>query len=233
MTGQSLFYMGDADLKHKVLGIVKEEGASRAVYALKLLQSEGELSIASTGKDPATGKLVTHQYRVEGPTQLFLTTTAIELDEELLNRCVVLTVDEGQAQTRAIHRLQRERQTLEGLLARRQKDALLKVHRDAQRLLRPLLVANPYAKALTFLDDRTRTRRGHVKYLTLIRTIALLHQYQRPVKTIIHGGQPVQYVEVTPEDIAVANRLAPRCWGEAWTSCHPRHGGSSCSWTSG
>jgi DNA primase len=40
------------DLKHKILAIVEEEGAERASYALKLLQSEGELTIASTGKDP-------------------------------------------------------------------------------------------------------------------------------------------------------------------------------------
>ncbi len=85
MTGQSLFYMGETDLKHKVLAIVEEEGVSRAAYALKLLQSEGVLTIASTGKDPATGRLVTHQYRVEGPVMIFLTTTAIDLDEELLN----------------------------------------------------------------------------------------------------------------------------------------------------
>src|SRR4029077_20222340 len=42
MTGQSLFYMGEAELKHKVLAIAEEEGAERASYALKLLQSEGE-----------------------------------------------------------------------------------------------------------------------------------------------------------------------------------------------
>ena len=108
MTGQSLFYMGETDLKHKVLAIVEEEGASRAAYALKLLQSEGVLSIASTGKDATTGRLVTHQYRVEGPVMLFLTTTAIDLDEELLNRCLVLAVDEGRAQTQAIHKKQRE-----------------------------------------------------------------------------------------------------------------------------
>jgi hypothetical protein len=93
MTGQSLFYMSDADLKHKVLAIVEEEGAERASHALKLLQSEGELTIASTGKDPQTGRLVTHEYRVEGPVMILLTTTAAELDEELLNRCIVLTVD--------------------------------------------------------------------------------------------------------------------------------------------
>jgi hypothetical protein len=94
MTGQSLFYKGEMDLKHKVLAIVEEAGAQRASYALKLLQSEGELTIASTGKDPATGRLLTHQYRVEGPVMIFLTTTAIDIDEELLNRCLVLTVNE-------------------------------------------------------------------------------------------------------------------------------------------
>jgi hypothetical protein len=87
----------------------RRKGASRASYALKLLQSEGELTIASDGEGPKTGKLVTREYRVEGPVMLFLTTTAIELDEELLNRCLVLTVDEEREQTRAIHRLQRQR----------------------------------------------------------------------------------------------------------------------------
>src|SRR5207237_5459208 len=93
--GQSLFYMGETDLKNKVLAIVEEEGAQRAAYALKLLQSEGVLTIASTGKDATTGRLITHQYRVEGPVMIFLTTTAVDVDEELLNRCLVLSVDEG------------------------------------------------------------------------------------------------------------------------------------------
>jgi hypothetical protein len=117
MTGQSLFYMGETDLKHKILAIVEEEGAQRATYALKLLQSEGALTIASTGKDASTGRLVTEEYRVEGPVMIFLTTTAIKIDEELLNRCIVLSVDENREQTRAIHQFQRRRQTLAGLLA--------------------------------------------------------------------------------------------------------------------
>jgi DNA primase len=153
MTGQSLFYMSETNLRHKILAIVEEEGAERASYALKLLQSEGELTIASTGKDPTSGRLVTHEYRVEGPVMILLTTTAVEVDEELLNRCIVLTVDEDREQTRAIHRLQRERQTLEGLLAKRDRDHLLAVHRNAQRLLRPVHVTNPFARELTFLDD--------------------------------------------------------------------------------
>jgi DNA primase catalytic core len=222
MTGQSLFYMGETDLKHKILAIAEEEGAERASYALKLLQSEGKLTIASTGKDPATGKLVTHEYHVEGPVMIFLTTTAIEIDEELLNRCIVLTVDEDREQTRAIHRLQREAQTLEGLLARRDADRIRTLHRNAQRLLQPVLVANPYARELTFIDASTRTRRDHMKYLTLIRTIALLHQHQRERKSVVHNGAAVDYIEVTKDDIALANRLAHEVLGRSLDELPPQ-----------
>ena len=222
MTGQSLFYMGEEDLKHKVLAVVEEEGAERASYALKLLQSEGELTIASTGKDPLSGKLVTHTYRVVGPVGLFLTTTAITVDEELLNRCIVLTVDEGKAQTRAIHERQRESQTLEGLFAKVERKQLRTLHQNAQRLLQPLLVVNPFARELVFADSRTRTRRDHMKYLTLIRTVALLHQHQREVKTTEHRGQLLRYIEATREDIATASRLAASVLGRGLDELPPQ-----------
>jgi DNA primase catalytic core len=221
MTGQSLFYMGEMNLKHKVLAIAEEEGAHRAAYALKLLQSEGELTIASTSKDATTGKLVTEEYHVEGPVMIALTTTAAEIDEELLNRCLVLSVDEGRAQTQAIHAAQRQRRTLAGLLAKAERERILKTHQDAQRLLEPLAVVNPYADRLTFLDDRTRTRRDHEKYLTLIDAIALLHQHQRPIQ-VTAGAQPLRYIEVTLEDLALANSLAHEVLGRTLDELPPQ-----------
>jgi DNA primase len=225
MTGQSLFYMGETNLKHKALAIVEEEGASRASYALKLLQSEGELTIASTGKDPASGNLITQQYRVEGPVALLFTTTARDLDEELMNRCLVLAVDEGREQTRAIHQLQRNRRTLDGLIARREREALIALHQNAQRLLRPLDVLNPYARFLTFPDQTTRLRRDHEKYLTLIDTIALLHQHQREVKAHQrpgHDGQIIEYIEVRLTDIELANRIAHDVLGRSLDELPPQ-----------
>jgi DNA primase catalytic core len=208
MTGQSLFYMADTDLQHKVLAIVEEAGAQRASYPLKLLQSEGEVSIASTGKDPVSGKHVTHEYRVKGPVMLFLTTTAPQVDEELMNRCLVLSVNEDRAQTQAIHRAQRESQTLDGLLRKRKRDAVVKLHRNAQRLLRRLHVANDLALELSFPDSMTRTRRDHMKFLTLIQAIAFLHQWQREVKTTLdENGQPFEYIETTAEDVELAKKL--------------------------
>jgi len=222
MTGQSLFYMGAMDLRHKILALAEEAGAARASYALKLLQSEGVLTIASTGKDAETGKLVTHEYRVEGPVMIFSTTTAIDHDEELLNRCLTLGVDESRAQTRAIHQLQREKRTLEGLFAKKEKERLFKQHQNAQRLLRPLAVMNPYSRLLTFPDERTRLRRDHEKYLTLIDTIALLHQYQRPVNNTVRDGMTVEYVEVTLDDIETANKLAHEALGRSLDELPPQ-----------
>ena len=218
MTGQSLFYLGEGDLKHHILAIAEEEGVRQAAYALKLLQSQGELTIASTGKDPVTGKLVTEEYRVEGPVMLFLTTTAIEIDEELLNRCLVLTINESREQTEAIHRRQRQARTLAGLFAAQTATAIRRVHQDAQSLLRPMAVVNPYAEQLTFRSESPRLRRDHAKYLTLIDAIAFLHQHQRDVK---HAGA-IEYIEVTLDDIALANRLADEAFGRSLDELPPQ-----------
>lgn len=202
---------------------MEEEGAERASYALKLLQSEGELSIASTGKDPHTGRMVTQEYRVEGPVMIFLTTTAVDIDEELLNRCLVLTVDESREQTRRIHAQQRARYTLDGIRASEGRAAVLALHRTAQRLLRPLRVFNPYADRLTFLDDKTRTRRDHTKYLLLIATIAVLHQHQREIRAIdCGGGKTAPCVVATLDDIAAANRLAHETLGRCLDEMPPQ-----------
>jgi len=222
MTGQSLFYLGETDLKHRILAIAEEEGVRQAAYALKVLQSQGELTIASTGKDPATGMLVTQQYRVEGPVMLFLTTTAIDVDEELVNRCLVLTINESREQTRRILARQRSGRTLAGLVATSDAESIRQRHQNAQRLLRPLAVVNPYAEELTFLDDRTRMRRDHAKYLTLIEAITLLRQHQREIKTLRQGGTVIEYIEVTLEDIALANRLAHEVLGRSLDELPPQ-----------
>ena len=222
MTGQSLYYLGETSLKHKILAVVEEAGAERASYALKLLQSEGELTIASTGKDPATGKMVTQEYHVEGPVMIFLTTTAIDLDEELQNRCLTLAVDESAEQTQRIHRLQRERRTLAGLVAHQERTDLLKKLRNAQRLLSPLAVVNPFAPALTFATARTRNRRDHEKYLTLIDAIALLHQHQRQRGQHPVNDHSIDFIEVTLEDIALANELSPEVLGRSLDELPPQ-----------
>jgi DNA-binding transcriptional regulator YhcF (GntR family)/energy-coupling factor transporter ATP-binding protein EcfA2 len=222
MTGQSLYYLGEGNLKHKILAIVEEEGAEKASYALKLLQSEGELTIASTGKDPHSGRMETQEYHVEGPVAIVFTTTSIDIDEELMNRCLVLTVDESRDQTERIHQLQREARTIEGILQNERRKDIQRTMQNAQRLIQPMRIANPFARHLTFTSGRTRTRRDHEKYLTLIDTIALLHQHQRQTITHTVNGREVTMLPVTLEDIEAANRIAPEVLGRSLDELPPQ-----------
>ncbi len=219
MTGQSLYYLGETNLKHKILAIVEEEGAEKASYALKLLQSEGELTIASTGKDATTGRMKTEEYHVEGPVAILLTTTSIDIDEELMNRCLVLTVDESREQTLAIHKLQRQARTLEGLRLKKRRAKILTLLQNCQRLLKPIDIINPYADELTFTAERTRTRRDHEKYLTLIESVTLLHQHQRPLDDDPEAGP---HLKTTLEDIAIANAIAPEVLGRSLDELPPQ-----------
>ena len=203
LTSQALYYLPPDALRHKTLAICEDQGLAEAAYALKLLQSDGRLTHATVAK-AVDGRAVTQFHCVEGPVQLFLTSTSQTIDEELLNRCLVLAVDESREQTHAIQQLQRLLQSRSGLEKRRAASGLQALHRNAQRLLRPLVVTNDLDATLPFPCERTRHRRDHAKYLSLIQAIALLHQHQRTLHVDESGTESIA---VEPSDIALANRL--------------------------
>jgi hypothetical protein len=82
-------------------------------------------------------------------------------------------------------------------------------------LLRRIQIHNPFAFQLGFATSQTRFRRDHEKYLTLINTITLLHQYQREIQTTEVDGHAIEYLEVTRQDIAQANALAAWALGRS------------------
>jgi hypothetical protein len=223
LSAQSLYYLGADSLSHRTLAISEQGGMHSVAYPLKLLQSEGTLRHAAVVKGQA-GRLRTEQYEVTGPIQLMLTTTALELDEELLNRCLVVSVDESRSQTQAILDYQRRMRCFgqrEVAQSTRQRIHLL--HHHAQRLLRPLWVNNPFAPQLTFSDTRTRIRRDHEKYLTLIDTICLLHQHQREIHSFTSAqGEVVEYINVTRGDIELAGRIAGELLGRSLDELSPQ-----------
>ena len=199
MTGQSLYYMGREDLRHKILAVAEEAGVAQASYALKLLQSDGGLRIAATGKHSGTGRQQTESYEVEGPVMMLLTTTAEHPDAELQSRCLVLRVNESSEQTAAIQERQRAAYLHPPTTCHAPRDELIQLHQNAQRLLKPLPVVIPCARELRFRDDQTRMRRDHAKYLSLIAASALLHQYQRPRRQLESEEEEGEYVEATSE----------------------------------
>lgn len=206
LTGQALFYKDPYSLQRKVLAIAEVEGAIQAFYSLRTLVSEQYLSIAAPRTDPQTGRLHTEHYELFGPVSVITSTTSADaFDEETRNRFVQLTMDESAQQTRAILAEQRKSHTLSGMKSEIEQESLQKLHHNIQRLLKPVRVYNPFVEQLNYPSDRLISRREQEKYLSLIATIALLHQYQREVKEAEDGSE---YVEVTKADIKLANEIA-------------------------
>jgi hypothetical protein len=117
--------------------------------------------------------------------------------------------------------MQRQAETLDGLVKKKRSEHIIQKHHTAQRLLKPLAVVNPFSTYLSYPNRSLRTRRDHKKYLGLIRTLAYLHQYQRKIQTVEVEGKPVEYIEVTLEDIDAANRLANEVLGQCLDELAP------------
>ncbi len=198
LTAQTLYYQKPDALAHKLVLVEEAEGVEDAAYALRILQSAKKLSLST-----AAGKGEARTREVRGPVSLFVTTTRTDLDEETAGRFLSLSVDESREQTRAILAAQREAEArLPG-----EGERIVRLHQNAQRLLAPIQVVNPYAPHLKFPDDRLSARRDHRKYLGLIRVVAFVRQHQRKTE---EGA-----TSVTLEDIALANRLAHHALGQS------------------
>ncbi len=215
LSGKALFYKERMSLKHKVLALAEGDGAEEASYAIRNLIGARELVTESTIKDLVTGRLTTMENKVEGPSAVFLTTTNPETDPETRSRFFVTSVDESREQTRRILAFQRRLQLTDDPIAGTEIDAVLRRHRNFQRLLRPLAVKNPYADQLTYGDDRLQGRRDQPKYLNLIKAVAFLRQMQKEVRTEQRSGTAVPFVLAGLDDIRLANRLAHEILGHS------------------
>ncbi|MDA8403272.1 MAG: CHC2 zinc finger domain-containing protein [Desulfobacteraceae bacterium] len=221
LTDQSLFYMDKDSLVHKILAIEELDGMNGAIYSIRSIQSSKSITIAYTGKDPVTGELKTLTNTVNGPLMVFITTTKIEIDGETASRFVFIAIDESEDMTKKILEKQRESRTLDGMMNKLKADAIIQKHKNANRLLKPVHVLNPYARLLTFTSKSIRSRRDHTKYLNLIEAIAFLFQYQREIKTMAYEGKAIDYINVTLADVEKANTLANEVLGRSLDELTP------------
>ena len=203
-TRQALYYLPDDELKHKILAVDEKEGMKDAEYPIRSLLSEGRLAIAVPMKNPVTGKIVTEQIIKDGPIAYVDGSTDTRTNPENANRCFEIFLDESIEQTKRIQGEQTKSHTLEGMVKSGQKEAIRRIHRNAQRLLKTVKVVIPYVEKIEFPTDWIRTRRDHDRFLNLIVCIAFLHQYQRERKEL--NGKP--YIEATLEDYGTAYKLA-------------------------
>jgi hypothetical protein len=205
LTPQALFYMERDALQRKFIVIEERAGSLEADYSIRILQSKKRLVLALPVKDPATGKTQTQVFEILGPAAFFESTTESRLNPENASRCFEGYCDESEVQTRRIHEAQKHAKTAQGGKLLGEREAIVRRHHNAQRLLETVRVEIPYAPLLSFPSAWLRTRRDHLRFLNLIEAIAFLYQHQRERRTEASGGI---VIEATVEDYERAYGLA-------------------------
>jgi 5S rRNA maturation endonuclease (ribonuclease M5)/DNA-binding transcriptional ArsR family regulator len=209
LTPQSLYYTQPGFLDRKLVIVEERYGSMEADYSIRVLQSRKKLIAAAPIKDPSTGNMRTKVFTVEARAAFIEATTAGSVNHENATRCFELLMDESEEQTRRIHERQRVARTERGLMQRREAEAIVRRHWNAQRLLEPAPVVISFAERLSFPTAWMRTRRDHARFLNLIEVSAFLHQHQRQRRA---GA-----ILAAPEDYAIAYSLAGEALKETFS----------------
>ena len=212
LTPQSLYYMGENELVHKLLIVDERDGSEEAEYPIRTLQTRRKLTLAVPMKDATSGKIKTTMLEINGPIAYMESSTQLRINPENLNRCFEIFLDESEKQTERIYALQKRAHTPEGWKVDERRVATVCRHRNAQRLLAPVRVSIPYTAILRFPASWTRGRRDHQRLLHLIEAVAFLHQAQREKQQAEDG---VDYIEATVDDYACAYDLARAAFAQA------------------
>ena len=207
ITPKSFYYMADDDLWEMCIAVAEAEGLEMAIYPIKQMISEKILSIVFTKTDPKTGEHTSSTNSKKVKVQIMITAPKEGLDEELENRCVILTLDESLNQTQRVQELQRKLKGPEGEKIRKKRKDTEVFYQHVQREIKPVIISNDYFKHLIFSSKNQRARRDNQKYLTLIESITLLFQYQSE-RTFERDGNIV--VKTNLIHIAIAHFLMRR-----------------------
>jgi hypothetical protein len=202
LTNNALYYFGEYDLQHKLILIEDMDGAETVMYALRELISKKHIIKLVPLKD-SKGVTRTFTFTVKGPVTVAGCTTQERIYEDNANRSFLLYIDESKTQDEAIMDYQRKKSA--GTINTEEEKNSIQLLQNAQRLLQPIAIRNPFAELLKIPDEVFKPRRTNAHYLQFIEAVTFYHQYQREKQTDTASGEI--YINTTLEDIAEANKL--------------------------
>lgn len=202
LTQNAFYYFGSDELGHKLILIEDLDGALSALYPIRELQSKQRISKTLTIKD-TKGNTRTIHLKVQGPVSVAGCTTQEQVYEDNANRSFLIYLDESSGQDAKVMHYQRL--LAAGKVSMQQEYETKSLLKNVQRLLKPVTIINPYAEQLAIPNEVFKPRRTNAHYLGFIEAVTFYHQYQREEKVNSDTGEI--YIEVTIEDIEIANHL--------------------------
>lgn len=202
LTENAFYYFGQQELRNKLILIEDLDGAENVLYPLRELQSKRSITKTVTVKT-TTGQTKTETLRVEGPVSVSGCTTKESVYEDNANRSFLLYLDESKEQDERVMQYQRDLSA--GAIDTAAEHAAKNLLKNAQRILQPVTIKNPYAQLLKLPEGVFKPRRTNAHYLQFIEAVTFYHQLQREQCADEESGEV--YIKTTPEDIAAANQL--------------------------
>ena len=182
MTPQALFHMKPGSLKHRfIVAGERRRGendeTAEATRALREMLSSGRLAKLMPTK--VGGEIQTVTIDQEGPISYVESTTLARIFDEDANRCLLVTTDEQEQQTRRI--IDKLAVGYSGVCGHGAMGHVIDRHHALQRILEQHQVIVPFAERLgeSVAHERVETRRAFPQLVSMIQASALLHQRQR------------------------------------------------------
>jgi hypothetical protein len=184
ITPQALFHMPPNSLRHKFIVAGErsrkdDDEVAEATRAIREMISSGRLSKLMPVK--FGNELQTVLIEQEGPIAFVESTTMNKIFAEDENRCIALFTDERDQQTRRVMTSLGNRYARVDIEINTTTSRVVLVNHALQRMLARKEVLVPFAPKLAQLlpDHHVEIRRAFPHLISLIQTLALLHQYQR------------------------------------------------------
>jgi predicted transcriptional regulator len=202
LSANAFYYFNRTELQHKLILIEDLDGAEAVLYPLRELQSKKRITKTVVHKD-RKGNTKTIHLTVEGPVSVAGCTTQESIYEDNSNRSFMLYIDESAEQDIKVMNYQR-RASAGKLNEQEQCQARLSLQ-NAQRILKPIKIINPFAEYLELPPSVFKPRRTNSHYLQFIEAITFYKQQQREKQYDTETGE--EFIETEIEDIQEANEL--------------------------
>lgn len=177
-----------SSLMNKILDIEELRGSEAAQPTLRIAISEGKLNLLSTTRDES-GRITTEEVTTVGTPTFVTTCTRAEVDDELLNRLFIISLDESASHTKKIIEFEAKKYHLLGGNDDADADKPNTLFSAIIGELLPVTrVEIPYLELLaekfpqpSGREQSCGPRRDFKKLVYLIGVVAWLHQRQRVI----------------------------------------------------
>jgi len=202
LTENVLFYPPYREFwSHKVLMLEDLDGSMNALYSLREFMSNGHIVKYTTEMDVQSGEHKQKKLEAKGPVCIVGATTKDKIYEDNSNRSYLIHVNESYKHQQSVMDFQN--QLAAGLVDVPKQQQAAELLQNAQRLLEPIEVRNPFQPELMLPSCVFKPLRTNTHYIMLIKAITYLHQHQLEVKT---DGKN-RYIETQLSHIEWANKL--------------------------